>query len=130
MTIPISLDHRSGEPLYRQIVESVRLRIARGDLKTGDQLPSIRELAEQLQINFRTVVKAYDELDRAGLVVVQQGRGVFVASTRSALPASERKKRLRELALKLLIEASQVGSNLSEVIEVVQAASTELETKK
>ena len=125
----ISLNHHSGEPLYRQVVEAVRLRIAKGDIAAGDQLPSIRELAEQLQINMRTVVKAYEELDRAELVVMQQGRGVFVAPQRASLPGRERRRRLRELAMKLLVEAAQVGSSIDEVIEVIHDTVGELETK-
>jgi GntR family transcriptional regulator len=126
----ISLIHHSGDPLYRQVVEAIRLRIAKGEIEAGEQLPSIRDLAAQLQINSRTVVKAYEELDRAGLVVMQQGRGVFVAANRAALPANERRKRLRELAVKLLVEATQVGSNLDEVIEIIHDTANELETKK
>ncbi len=126
----ISLNHHSGDPLYRQVVEAIRLRIAKGEVEAGEQLPSIRDLAAQLQINSRTVVKAYEELDRAGLVVMQQGRGVFVASNRAALPANERRKRLHELAVKLLVEATQVGSNLDEVIEIIHDTANELETKK
>ena len=126
----ITINHHSGEPLYRQIVEAVRLRIASGQALPGEQLPSIRELAEQLQINSRTIVKAYDELDRAGLVVTQHGRGVFVASQRVPLPARERRKRLRDLALKLVVEAAQIGAALDEVIEVVHEAAAELEIKK
>ena len=126
----ISLNHHSGDPLYRQVVEAIRLRIAKGEFEAGEQLPSIRDLAAQLQINSRTVVKAYEELDRAGLVVMQQGRGVFVASNRAALPANERRKRLRELTVKLLVEARQVGSNLDEVIEIIHETAKELETNK
>ena len=126
----IPLDHHSGEPLYRQVVEAIRLRIARGDLQAGERLPSIRELAEQLQINSRTVVKAYEELDHAGVVVMQHGRGVFVAVTRAAVPIRERRKRLRELAVKLLVEADQMGASIDEVIDVVRDAASELETGK
>lgn len=126
----IHIDHHSGEPLYRQIVEAIRLRVASGQAHPGDQLPSIRELAEQLQINTRTIVKAYDELDRAGLVVTQHGRGVFIASQRASLPVRERRKRLREMALKIVVEASQIGSPIEEVLEVIQETAAELEIKK
>lgn len=126
----IPLDHHSGEPLYRQVVEAIRLRIARRDLQAGERLPSIRELAGQLQINSRTVVKAYEELDHAGVVVMQHGRGVFVAVTRAAVPIRERRKRLRELAVKLLVEADQMGASIDEVIDVVRDAASELETGK
>ena len=126
----ITINHHSGEPLYRQIVEAIRLRIASGQAQPGEQLPSIRELAEQLQINSRTIVKAYDELDRSGLVVTQHGRGVFVASQRVSLPARERRKRLRDLALKLVVEAAQIGAPIEDVIEVVHEAAAELEIKR
>jgi DNA-binding transcriptional regulator YhcF (GntR family) len=61
---------------------------------------------------------------------MQQGRGVFVASNRAALPVSERRKRLRELAVKLLVEATQVGSDVDEVIEIIHDVAKELETKQ
>lgn len=63
----LQLNHQSGEPIYRQIVEQVKYAVAAGDLAPGARLPSIRELAGQLKINPRTVVKAYEELRAAGL---------------------------------------------------------------
>ena len=125
----ITLNHHSGEPFYRQIVEAIRLRIAKGELAAGDRLPSLRELAEQLTINMRTVVKAYEELDGMGLVVMQQGRGVFVALQRTVVPVRERRRLLKVLAVKLLVEAAQMGSPIDEVIDAIHNAATELEAK-
>ncbi|MHC4714852.1 MAG: GntR family transcriptional regulator, partial [Planctomycetota bacterium] len=71
----IRLDHSSGEPFYRQIVEQVKYAVAAARVVPGDRLPSIRGLAGRLKINPRTVVKAYEELAHAGLVVMRQGQG-------------------------------------------------------
>ena len=69
----IHLDHHSAEPIYRRIVEAIKFKVSRGKLTEGDRLPSLRELANSLRINMRTVVEAYEELCYAGLAVMQQG---------------------------------------------------------
>lgn len=126
----IHLDHHSGEPIYRQIVEAVKLLVARGELLEGAKLPSIRELASQLKINTRTVVKAYETLDGAGLVVMQQGRGVFVTAPQGLLPPRERRKVLHEQAQRLLSEAKRVGATPDEVVEIVQAVAEDMVAKQ
>ena len=126
----IHLDHHSGEPIYRQIVESVKLLIARGELAEGAKLPSIRELASQLKINTRTVVKAYEKLAAAGLVVMQHGRGVFITAPQSILPVRERRKVLQEHAQRLMAEAARVGASPAEVLEVVQSVAEDMVAKQ
>lgn len=81
------LDFRSAIPVYLQLVERVREGLASGDLKPGDQLPSIRALAEELRLNRNTVAKAYAELERGGLARTEPGRGVFCS--RPPAPASD-----------------------------------------
>lgn len=76
----LRLNYQSGEAIYRQIVEQIKYRVASGELSPGQRLPSIRELAKQLKINPRTVVKSYEELRAAGLAVMRQGQGVFIDS--------------------------------------------------
>src|SRR5512134_1636353 len=73
-----------GVPIYLQLVEQVKHAIETGALKAGDQLPSIRPLAEELVINANTVAKAYRELEREGVVELKQGAGAFVADTARA----------------------------------------------
>jgi GntR family transcriptional regulator len=126
----IHLDHHSGEPIYRQIVEAIKFKVASGQLTPGTQLPSIRSLACELEINMRTVVKAYDELDRSGLVVMQQGRGVFVTQPNETLPARQRRKVLRDLVRRLLAEASRLGASPDEVKEIVETEASELEAPR
>ena len=72
------IDAGSGVPIYRQLVEQVRREVMLGRLRPGDQLPTLREVVDELAINPNTVVKAYTELEHQGLVVRRQGTGTFV----------------------------------------------------
>ena len=125
----LHLDHHSGEPIYRQVVEQVKYRVASGQLEPGQQLPSIRALAGQLKINPRTVVKAYEQLQHAGLVVMRHGQGVFVTEARETLPATTRKKTLADLAKRLLAEASRMGATPDETIAIVEQVARKMEVK-
>ena len=123
----VHVNHHSGEPIYRQIVEAVKFDVARGDLGEGDQLPSIRSLANQLSINMRTVVKAYDELVHAGLAVRQQGRGVFITAPQGILPADRRRDVLTDLVQRLMSEAKRLGADSEEVVALVEQVAKEME---
>lgn len=81
-------------PIGRQIVDAVRMKIATGELGQGDQLPSVRGLAQQLTINPNTVAKAYAELASEGWLEARQGLGLFVAAQRQRLSEGERERRL------------------------------------
>ena len=123
----VRLDPRSGEPIYRQIVEQVKYLVARGDLHPGEQLPSIRALAAELGVNPRTVVKAYETLQHGDLVVMRHGQGVFVAEDRGSVPAAARRKALTRMARRLLAEASRLGAGADETLDVVRDVSREME---
>lgn len=125
----LRLDHRSGEPIYRQVVEQVKYKVACSDLSPGDQLPSIRALAGQLKINPRTVVKAYEELRRGGLVVMKQGQGVFVTDNENAVPFEIRRKTIAEIARRMLSEAARMGAGADEVVAIMKAEIERMETK-
>ena len=92
------LDFRSGQPIYIQIVEQIRELVASGELKPGDQLPTVRQLATELRINFNTVARAYRLLDEAGLISTQQGRGTYIWE----IPDEETSHRLRQEELESL----------------------------
>lgn len=124
----INLDFRSGEPIYLQIVAQVRQLVQDGRLKTGDQLPTVRQLATDLRINFNTVARAYRLLDEAGLISTQQGRGTYIWEHPSAeVDRHLRHKSLEELARGFLSETARQGFPLEEVSAVFQ---TELERWK
>jgi GntR family transcriptional regulator len=76
--LTFSLDFRSGIPVYVQIVEQVQVHLAQGHLVPGDQLPTVRQLASELRVNFNTIARAYRMLDEAGLISTQQGRGTYI----------------------------------------------------
>ena len=88
----------NGTPLYRQIVDQIRGRIASGVIAGGSELPPIRKLAEQSAVNPNTVARAYRELEEEGWIEKRRTRGTFV---RSRLPKSGSKRHLRELDVAL-----------------------------
>lgn len=97
-TKPLMIQISTGDPrpIGRQIVDAVRMKIATGDLAAGDQLPSVRGLAQQLMVNPNTVAKAYADLAAEGWVDSRQGLGLYVAPARQRLSDAERERRLDE----------------------------------
>lgn len=77
-SLNISLDFGSSDPIYAQIVDQVRAQLSTGELKPGDQLPTVRQLASDLRVNFNTIARAYRLLDEAGLISTQRGRGTYL----------------------------------------------------
>ena len=116
----------SSTSIYRQIADQVARFVATGDLAVGEPLPSIRGLAKELLINPNTVVKAYSDLVRDGIVETQAGRGFFVAKRRQVYSKSERLRRLDEAIQGLVNQAVSLDFSLDEVsqrtLDALQAA--------
>jgi GntR family transcriptional regulator len=93
-----------GVPIYLQLVEQVKHAIETGALKAGDQLPSIRPLAEELVINANTIAKAYRELEREGVVELKQGAGAFIANTARARQGGSGKVRAAQPLVEETVE--------------------------
>ncbi len=118
LTGKISLDFRSDEALYLQIARQVQQLVANGDLKLGDQLPTVRELATELRVNFNTVGRAYRLLDETRLISTQRGRGTYIWEEPTEETLKElKKKSLEEMALNYLSAAARLGFSLDEAIE-------------
>jgi GntR family transcriptional regulator len=98
----LSLDFRSKVPIYLQIIEAIKQRVASGSLRPGDQLPTVRQMAADLRVNFNTVARAYRLLDEAGVISTQQGRGTYVLEH---VPP-EHARRLRQAALDELVRST------------------------
>jgi GntR family transcriptional regulator len=96
----LQIDFRSGLPIYTQIVNQVQAQIAGGILQPGDQLPTVRALAEELRINFNTVARAYRILDEARIISTQQGRGTYIIE----IPPPKVTERLRKESLQALTQ--------------------------
>lgn len=113
------LNHRSRVPIYAQLVAAVRQAVARGELKPGDQLPTVRQLAVDLRINPNTVAKAYQEMERAGMIITRQGRGTFVAPQAPPVAAEENRDRIAQLVRECVGEAAALGCAPQEFARLV-----------
>jgi GntR family transcriptional regulator len=127
----IVLDFRDNLPLYLQIARQVEQLVAKGELKLGDQLPTVRELATELRINFNTVGRAYHVLDETRLISTQRGRGTYIWEEPTEDTMKQlKKKSLEELARNYLTEISRLGYSLEEAMEElkhVQMTSTQVD---
>ncbi len=124
-SLQIKLDFRSGEPIYVQIVEQIQNLVATGILHPGDQLPTVRQLASELRVNFNTVARAYRLLDENALISTQQGRGTYLLD----MPSAETKARLRQESLEIQIKRSiqtllKQGYSLQEIEDVLARMDT------
>ena len=117
MILELKITTGSDVPIYRQIVDRLRRAMLGGQLPPGSQLPSVRVLAEQLVINPNTVVRAYQELARDGVVQSQQGRGFFVAEKRQVYTDQERLRRLNAVLEPLVSEAIMLDFSPDEVLQ-------------
>jgi len=117
----ILIDKSSRVPFHDQIKEQVRGLIHAGQLKAGDQLPTMRELSIELAVNFNTVAHAYRELDSEGVITTRRGEGTFVASTPGAAEMRRiRQKKLRELVNALFNEVNRLGYTVEEVKQAIE----------
>ena len=113
-------------PIYRQIMRQVMDAIADGRLAAGDQVPSQRDLCEQLGIAWLTVKKAYEELERLGYLETQRGRGTFVAAMLPTDSRIEREARVRDAARTLLTQAYFAGLGYQDVVQLLGETDREL----
>jgi GntR family transcriptional regulator len=119
--IHLLLDFSSGLPIYIQIMEQIRAMVASGELQVGDQLPTVRQLATELRINWNTVARAYKLLDEAGLISTQQGRGTYIWEAPSEQVTLQlRQQALEGLTRRYLAESARLGSKPEEVIKVFE----------
>jgi GntR family transcriptional regulator len=117
----LQIDFRSGLPIYTQIVNQVQAQVLGGYLEPGDQLPTVRALAEELRVNFNTVARAYRLLDEARIISTQQGRGTYITE----IPPPKVSERLRRESLEALTkryiaEAMQLDFSKVEISKMVR----------
>lgn len=120
------IDPRSPTPLYAQIAGRLRVAIAALELRPGDALPSVRNLAARLRVNPATVVQAYRDLEAEGFVEMRQGAGTFVREVVPERRASERTRQAVQLVRQLVAEAGRLGLTTRELLHAI---AQELEAK-
>jgi GntR family transcriptional regulator len=126
----ISLDLRSGVPVYRQIIDQVTGGIAAGTLTPGDQLPTVRQLAVDLSINPNTVIRAYRELEIRGVLETEQGTGTFISQQKVRRDDAERQRSLNQLIGDFVARAGSAGFTVEELIQQLQAMQSESGRRK
>jgi GntR family transcriptional regulator len=120
VNLNIAINTGSATPIYKQITDQVRLAVATRKLAVGDQLPSVRALAEELVINPNTVARAYTDLAREGLIESRAGRGVFITRKRKMFTREEGRRRLEPLLEGLIGEAMVMDFTQEELREALE----------
>lgn len=120
----LRLDFRSNDPIFLQIARQIEMQVKDGTLKPGDQLPTVRELAIDLRINFSTVARAYRILDDQRLISTQRGRGTYISDEESEEIVQETRvdqhsqEILSGLTQKFIRDAIETGASLEQIEQV------------
>ena len=121
MPVSFRLDPASGVPFYRQVIDQILAGIATGALSPGEQLPTVRTLAVELQVNLNTVAKAYRELEIRGVLHTQQGSGTYIAPVQVERDEVERRRQVVQLVDEFLARAAAAGLPPEEVLAELAA---------
>ena len=114
--ISFILDPKTGTPFYRQIIDQIRFGIAKGELKIGEQLPTVRSLAVELKVNLNTVAKAYKELEIKNILETQQGTGTFISKVDIQISENEKSKKLQDICNEFCTIALSYGFSINDII--------------
>lgn len=116
----ITINSKDGVPIYRQIANQIRYMVASGLLKSGEEISPVRTLALALNVTPNTVVKAYDELEAAGVIFKRRGAGTYISDGQSPLAARERSRIIEARIDALLAEAHQLNFDADDLLELVK----------
>jgi GntR family transcriptional regulator len=115
----IIVSNSSPDPIYEQVTRQVKAQIISGDLREGDSLPSIRKLAQELQISVITTKRAYEELEKEGFIDTVEGKGSFVAMQNKELLREKKMKIVEEKMAEAVEEARLLGITRAELEEML-----------
>jgi len=118
--INFNLNPAGGTPFYRQIIDQIKFGIASGNLKAGEQLPTVRALAVQLKVNLNTIAKAYKELEILGILDTQQGSGTFINANGFVLTDEEKLRKIHDICKEFLTIAYTYGFSKDDLINELQ----------
>src|SRR5215510_6516425 len=126
----LQINFKSGKPVYLQLVDQIKAAAAAGTVQTGEPLPSIRPLAEELRVNRNTIAKAYGELESQGVIETLPGKGCFLRENNSPLKKDVRRKLLIEEIDQAIVQAHHLQVPRAEFIELVRERFDTLEEKQ
>ncbi|MFC1736693.1 GntR family transcriptional regulator [Candidatus Hydrogenedentota bacterium] len=126
----IHLNLSSGAPIYGQIVDQIKYMVVSRALVGDDKLPSIRQLASDLSINPTTVVKAYDELEHAGIIYRRRGQGCFINTQVPSITRKERSRLVGEHTRSLAVEGLRLGLSSQEILSALEEELNNIEEKR
>ncbi|HEX3011960.1 MAG TPA: GntR family transcriptional regulator [Syntrophomonadaceae bacterium] len=126
----LDIDPRSSTPIYVQLVQRVKEAVARGFLRPGDRMPTVRELASLLMINPNTIAKAYQRLEQEGIIETMRSRGTFVAVGSVQINKEQGRKKLTELIHDMLVEAYYLGISNEELQSLFMNSLQDWENRK
>src|SRR3974390_1001651 len=126
----LQIDFKSGKPVYLQLVDQIKAAAASGTLHTGEPLPSIRPLAEELRVNRNTSAKAYPELENQGVIETIPGKGCFIKSNNSPLKKDVRRKLLAEEVDQVIVQAHHLQVPAVELLQLVRERLKVLDEKR
>ena len=121
----LSIDNRSGAPIYDQIYHQIKAQIVSGALQEGDALPSIRALARDLRISVITTKRAYDELEKEGFIYTVPAKGCFVAARNIELLREEHLRKIENYMQEILRLSATCGLSRDEILEMWQLMAEE-----
>lgn len=116
----IIISNSSGEPIYEQITNQIKSSIMRGELLEGEILPSIRNLAKELQISVITTKRAYEDLEREGFIETLPGKGSYVSGQNKELLKEKRLKELEDKLNEVIVESKMLGLEFKEIEEMLR----------
>ncbi|MBR1930710.1 MAG: GntR family transcriptional regulator [Lachnospiraceae bacterium] len=116
----IELDYHSKKPIYEQIMEQLKLLVIKGQLAPGDAIPSVRKMAQMLDVTPSTVAKAYQELERQKVIETIRAKGTFIADTPGLELNEEELGRIRKRIQSELIELKRIGYSEADVVKLVK----------
>ena len=126
----LQVNYKSGKPVYLQVVDQIKAAAASGGVRSGEPLPSIRPLAEELRVNRNTIAKAYTELESQGVIETIPGKGCFLKPNNSPLKKEVRRKLLIDEIDQVVVQAHHLQVPRDEFVALVRERLDAIEKKK
>lgn len=116
----LTIEHNSGVSVSAQIVAQLKYLVISGQLKPGEQIPSVRGLASELKLNPTTVARIYRQLESEEIICTQPGKGTFINQGRSSLTLAEKRRQLSGKVRELVVEAGRINLDFAELHKLLE----------